>query len=95
MNIEKIGYVLSAVLTHERDNELSLKDHDLIRLACNRIVAKADVDDIKIILCANPEVAIGAAKEFEELSEIFDINPVPTDGGAERNDKANYENNNQ
>lgn len=54
MDIERIGIALSSVLTHERDAEISLRDHNLIRMACNRIVEKADIEDIKIALCANP-----------------------------------------
>lgn len=72
MDIERIGIALSAVLTHERDAEISLRDHILIRMACNRIVEKADIEDIKIALCANPDVVREAVESYDAIKAVFD-----------------------
>lgn len=75
MDIERIGIALASVLTHERDAEISLHDHNLIRMACNRIVEKADIEDIKIALCANPDVVREAVEGYDAIKAIFDDNP--------------------
>lgn len=44
-------------------------------MACNRIVEKADIEDIKIALCANPDVVREAVKGYDAIKAAFDDHP--------------------
>lgn len=71
MNTERLGFVLAVLLTDSVDDKLSLSEHISIRSACERIVAKADLEDLKTIFYANPKLALAAVEKFDNINEFF------------------------